>query len=125
MDVFGVSKYARLGSFDFVGLALYHMFNSNMEVSQKFRDRVKKTKEKIVLDLDMYPIMINLTEVPIEITRYFTEEPTIIVKMPTQDLLHIVEGKSSMIRSFLTGKMKLKRGITKLMKVYNLFSKVL
>jgi putative sterol carrier protein len=109
------------GPTDIFGIAIYHALNKKMSENENYRGFVKSLNESIVIDLDYYPLMIKLAEGAVEVTRNI-ENPTVIVKINTQDFLNILDAKASIMGLFLKGKMKFKKGFFKLLKVYKLFS---
>jgi len=112
------------GPTDLFGIAIYHSLNKKMSEDEKYRDFIKSLKESIVIDLDYYPVMIKLTGGAPEVTRNI-DNPTVIVKINTQDFLNILDAKASIMGLFLKGKMKFKKGFFKLLKVYKLFSNMI
>ena len=109
------------GPTDLFGIAIHHSLSKKVGEDEKYRDFIKSLKERIVIDLDYYPVMIKLTGGAFEVTRN-VENPTVIVKINTQDFLNILDAKASIMGLFLKGKMKFKRGFFKILKVYKLFS---
>lgn len=119
MDVFE-------GPTDIFGMAIYHSLTEKMEENPKYRKFINKIEENILLELDYYPLMVKFGKDSLEITREIIEKPSVKVKIKAQDFLNIIDGKSTMIRTFLRGKMGLNfKGLLKIMKVYKIFSNIM
>ncbi len=112
------------GPTDIFGIAIYSALTRKMEEDPEYRAFIENLNMNLIVELDYYPLMIKFEKDKFTITRDI-EDPTVIVKINTQDFLDIVDGKSSIIRKFLGRKMKFKKGITKLFKVYKIFSKMM
>lgn len=111
------------GPTDLFGIAINNALNKKIGADQKYREFIKSLTENIVIDLDYYPLMIKFAGGKFEISRYI-ENPTVVVKINTQDFLNILDEKTSIMGLFLRGKMKFKKGFLKLLKVYKIFSKM-
>ncbi len=76
------------------------------------------------LELDYYPLMIKFQKDSFEVTREI-EEPDVIMKIKTQDLLSLLDKKVGMLRLFFTRRLKLNfKGLLKILTVYKIFSKM-
>ncbi|MHA1378698.1 MAG: SCP2 sterol-binding domain-containing protein [Candidatus Helarchaeota archaeon] len=111
------------GPTDIFGMALYNSLTDKVENDPKYREFVNNLNEKIVVDLDYYPVMLKFEKDHFEVTRKI-EDPTIKIKVSIQNYLNILEGKTSILGLFFKGKLKIKKGLTKILKVYKLFSKI-
>jgi putative sterol carrier protein len=109
------------GPTDLFGIAINSALNKKIGADQKYREFIKSLKENVVVDLDYYPLMIKFGEGKFEVSRNI-ENPTVVVKINTQDFLNILDNKASIMGLFLRGKMKFKKGFLKLLKVYKIFS---
>jgi putative sterol carrier protein len=112
------------GPTDIFGIAINSALNKKITADQKYREFIQSLKENLVIDLDNYPLMLKFGEGKFEITRNI-ENPTVIVKMNTQDFLNILDNRATIMGLFLRGKMKFKKGFLKLLKVYKIFSNMI
>ena len=111
------------GPMDVFGMALYNSINEKIEQNPKYREFVNNLEETIVVELDYYPLMIKFEKERFEVSREL-EKPTIKIKVSVQNYVNIIDRKSSIIGLFLKGKLKIKKGFTKIFKVYKLFSEM-
>ena len=111
------------GPTDVFGMALYNSINERIEQNPKYREFVNNLEETIVVELDYYPIMIKFEKERFEVSREL-KKPTIKIKVSVQNYVNIIDGKSSILGLFLKGKLKIKKGFTKIFKVYKLFSEM-
>ncbi|MHA1270868.1 MAG: SCP2 sterol-binding domain-containing protein [Candidatus Helarchaeota archaeon] len=109
---------------DILGLAMYRVINNGMISDPGYRKFVSKLNENIVLSTDYYDIMISFKDNSFTISRNI-ENPTVIIKVSVEEFFRIMEKQTSMIFSFLKGKMKFKKGLFKVLKIYKLFSKIM
>ncbi|MHC1590588.1 MAG: SCP2 sterol-binding domain-containing protein [Candidatus Helarchaeales archaeon] len=113
------------GPTDMFGMALYNGISSKMEKDERYRKFISKLRENILVELDYYPILLKFEGNSFEVTREIKEKASVIMKINIQDFMDILDGKSSIISTFLKGKMKFKKGLTKILKVYRLFSNMI
>lgn len=114
------------GPTDVFGVAIYNALNEKMEQDPEYREFIHNLNLNLVVELDYYPFMLKFTKDSFEITREI-QKPDVTVKMKTQDFLDILDGKSSIIKTFLKGRMGFKplyKLFSKLMTVYKLFNKL-
>ncbi|MHA1311109.1 MAG: hypothetical protein ACTSWR_03105 [Candidatus Helarchaeota archaeon] len=109
---------------DILGLGIYRRIKTVTEISPDFKKFVDNLNENILLSTDYYDFMIKFKDENFEVTREI-ENPTIIIKIKIEEFFKIMEKRTSMVFSFLKGKMKFKKGLTKLFKVYKLFGNIL
>jgi len=112
------------GPTDVFGMAIYNSLSQKIEQDYKYRDFINDLNEKIVIEMDYYPLMIKFEENNFQVTRDI-EEPTIKLKIAVQDFLDIIDGKSSIIGLFLKRKLKIKKGMLKIFKIFKIFSKMM
>ena len=115
------------GPTDVFGVAIYNALNQKMDEDPDYRDFVNNLELNLVVELDYYPFMIKFTKDAFEVTRE-VQKPDVIIKMKTQDFLDILDGRSSIMKTFLRGKMGFKpitKLFTKLMTVYKLFNNLI
>ncbi|MBD3229145.1 MAG: hypothetical protein GF329_13235 [Candidatus Lokiarchaeota archaeon] len=124
------------GPTDVFGMAIYNSLLDKVETDPKYEKFVQNLEEKVMVDLDYYSLLIKFEKgKEFEVIKKEEAEekspdnddikPTIRVKIKVQNFLDILEGKSSIIKSFLTGQLKFKKGFLKIYKVYKLFSKMM
>lgn len=111
------------GPTDIFGMCLYYALSKNIKESPEYRDFIHKLNMNLVLELDYYPLMIKFQKESFEINREI-EKPDAIMKINAQDLLNIVEKKAGIIELILKRRIKIKKGFTKLFKLYKIFSKI-
>ncbi len=112
------------GPTDVFGIGLYYSITSKMQADSKYQDFINNLTLNILLDLDYYPIMIKFKEKSLEITREI-EKADVILRVSAQDFLEILDEKTSIIRLFLRRRLKFKKGLLKILKVYKIFSGVI
>ncbi|HUY01125.1 MAG TPA: SCP2 sterol-binding domain-containing protein [Candidatus Deferrimicrobium sp.] len=115
------------GPTDIFGIAIYSSLIKKMEENPSYREFINKLNLNLVVELDYYPLMIAFKKDSFEITREI-EHPDVRIKIKTQDFLDIVDGKTSIIKTFFRGKMGFKpfyKIFTKLFTVYKIFSNMI
>ncbi len=114
------------GPTDIFGYGVYRAITNKRISDPKYDEFINKLENlNIRVNLDYYPIMMKFDNGNFEVTRDVSDKPSVIIKIKTQDFMDIVDGKSSIIKSFLTFKMKMPKGITKMLKIYKIFSKMM
>jgi len=108
---------------DILGLAMHRVINKNINEDSNYKKFIEKLNENIVISTDYYDLMLKFKDGEFEVTREI-KDPTIIVKITIEEFFKIMDKKTSMMISFLKGRMKFKKGLFKVLKVYKLFSKV-
>jgi len=111
------------GPTDIFGMGLYYVISKNIKDFSKYRDFINNLNLNLVLELNYYPLMIKFQKESFEVTREI-EKPDVIMKFDVQDLLNIVEGKTGIMRLILKRRIRIKKGFTKLLKVYKVFSQL-
>ena len=111
---------------DMFGYGVYKSIMRKRESDPKYDEFINKLENlNIRVNLDYYPIMMKFDKGNFEVTRDVSDKPSVVIKIKTQHFMDIVDGKSSIIKSFLTFKMKMPKGITKMLKIYKIFSKMM
>ena len=114
------------GPTDIFGYGVYRSIKVKMETDPKYREFINKLENlNIRVNLDYYSIMMKFDKGNFEVTRDLSDKPSVIINIKTQDFMNIIDDKSTILRSFLTFKMKMKKGITKMFKIYKIFSKMM
>jgi putative sterol carrier protein len=112
------------GPTDIFGMAVHYSIASNMETSPDYQEFINNLDMNLKLELDYYPLMIKFQKDSFEVTREI-EEPDIVMKIKTQDLLSLLDKKVGMLRLFFTRRLKLNfKGLLKILTVYKIFSKM-
>ena len=114
------------GPTDIFGIALYYSINRKMEEDPDYRDFINNLNLRLIVELDYYPVFIKFEEGSFEISREI-EKGDVTLKMKAQNFMDIVDGKTSIIKTFLRGKMGFKpfyKLFTKLFTVYKIFSNI-
>lgn len=114
------------GPTDVFGMAIYNSLKGKIDSDPKYEKFVNNLDENIIVDLDYYPILLKFEKgKEFEVIKDFDEKPTVKVKITIQNFLDILDGRSSIIKSFLKGQLKFKKGLLKIFKIYKLFSRMM
>ena len=110
---------------DFIGNILAKLINNQIATST-LSDKMQNWRMTVVFDTDYYPVSIIFDET-ISIKAGIVEEPTLIFNLEFGTILELVEGKTSMIRAILGGKIKVKgfRHLISLYRFYGLMNSIL
>lgn len=111
------------GPTDIFGMTIYYAISRNMQEFPMYRDYIQKLNLNLVLELNYYPVIIKFKKESFEVSREI-EKPDAIMKIDVQDLLNILDKKTGIIRLILKRRIRIKKGFTKLFKVYKIFSKI-
>jgi putative sterol carrier protein len=111
------------GPTDIFGMTIYYALSKNIKDFPKYRDFINTLNLNLVLELNYYPLMIKFQKESFEVTREI-EKPDAILKLDVQDLLNILDKKAGIMRLILKRRIKIKKGFTKLLKVYKIFSQI-
>lgn len=112
---------------DIFGFGVYRSIKNKMEKDAKYDAFINSLENfNIKVELDYYPIMLKFDKGDFEVTREISVKPSAIIKIKTQDFMNIIDEKSTIIRSFLTRKMKMNfKGLLKMLKIYKIFSNMM
>ena len=115
------------GPTDIFGYAVYKSIIDKMERDFNYRDFINNLENlNIRINLDYYPIIMKFDKGYFEVSREISGNPSVIITIKTQDFMDIIDEKSTIIRSFLTRKMKMNfKGLLKMLTIYKIFSKMI